>query len=83
MSKAISWMQGEWGQHRPLGVFCNRGTSRSPTICLMFLRSIGYFPEGCPLSDAVLWLNDRMQGEYKPGPGMKAYVEQWWEREGQ
>lgn len=80
IEKALVWMLGEYGQHRTVGIFCDQGRSRSPTLAIMLLKRLGHF-ENQTHRAASAMMNDMLEGTYRPNKGMRDYLERWWARE--
>ncbi len=76
IAKILGFMAAEWSVWRTLGVFCDQGMSRSPTLCLLFLRGMGLLT--MPYAEAAEWMDAKLEGNYRPNGGMKAYAQERW-----
>jgi hypothetical protein len=56
-------------------VHCVAGHSRGPTMMLMFLRTIGEFPEGFARAEHKF---KTLYPPYDPGTGMRSYARERW-----
>jgi len=57
-------------------VHCNAGHSRSPSICLAYLRTIGEMPYSFRTAEKVF---KALYPRYDPGKGMRTFVRTHWE----
>lgn len=66
----------EWlGKGELVLVSCNRGQSRSPSIVLMYLRSIGDMPYNLGMSERMF---SHYYPPYNPAQGIRQYVRTHW-----
>lgn len=56
-------------------VACNQGRSRSPSIVLLYLRSIGQFPYNLGMSERYF---RTYYPDYAPAQGIRQYVREHW-----
>jgi hypothetical protein len=62
---------------RTIFVHCNAGHSRSPSLVMMYLRSIGELPEYFPAASKIF---RTLYPKFDPGKGMKAKIHDMWNR---
>ena len=56
---------------------CNLGISRSPSICILYLRSIGFF-EGKNAIESILYFKNNILENYSPNKGILDFVIKYW-----
>jgi len=71
INPALAFIQERMDAGDKVLVACNRGKSRSPSIVLLYLRSIRELPMG---SHNGIALFKKLYPKYDPGPGMLIYV---------
>lgn len=80
VEKALVWCLGEYGQHRTVGIFCDKGQSRSPTLAIMLLRRLGTIND-LSVGAAMASMDHVLEGGYRPNNGMQEYLRRWWDRD--
>lgn len=70
---ALGWM-GEQSMDEPLGVFCNQGKSRSPTVAFLFLHEVCGWNDHMSLIQAQYEFRNHCYPLYQPGPGITRWL---------
>lgn len=61
-------------------VVCNKGESRSPTMCLMFMMIDGFFDFSLSFDD-VIYEFSLLARDWNPGQGILEYCKNFWNKE--
>lgn len=77
ISEALEFIHLNILAEKNVFVHCNQGESRAPTIGLLYLIWIHYLSGNL---EGILKMFQEIYPKYKPGMGMKLYVEQNWRR---
>lgn len=75
----IDFIQGELAQGRNVVVVCNKGESRSPTMCLMYMMAHGDFDKSMTHEEVFSEFN-KIAPDWKPGEGILQYCIEFWDK---
>lgn len=75
----IEFIENELAKGRNVVVVCNKGESRSPTMCLMYMMVHGDFERDMSHSE-VLESFEKIAPEWKPREGILQYCIQFWDK---
>lgn len=66
-------------EHRDVLVVCNKGASRSPTMCLMYMMLHGDIPKDSSHSQ-IFGQFEAIAPTWRPNKGMLEYLVEFWDR---
>lgn len=75
----IDFIQGELAQGRNVVVVCNKGESRSPTMCLMYMMAHGDFDKSMSHTDVFLEFS-KLAKDWNPNNGILQYCVEFWNK---
>ena len=75
----IDFIQGELAQGRNVVVVCNKGESRSATMCLMYMMAHGDFDKSMTHEEVFSEFN-KIAPDWKPGEGILQYCIEFWDK---
>lgn len=75
----LDFIQAELAQGRDVVVVCNKGESRSATICLMYMMAHGDFDNSMTHEEAFSEFK-KIAPDWKPGEGILQYCIEFWDK---
>lgn len=75
INPALKFIREQYFKGEKVLIHCERGHSRGPTTCLMFLRTIGEMPYPFPIAEKIF---KTLYRAYSPSNGIQTYARQHW-----
>lgn len=74
----LTFARNEWPSGRPMLIHCNRGESRAPMLCLLFLAKVLYKIRNTTFDDAWTDFQILIKEDFSPGEGIELWMREHW-----